>query len=61
METLAMNEAELAEYYRKKGLYREQIEAWKRVCLQANDQAFDQTKQVNGALKEEQKPVRQLE
>ncbi|RKJ47370.1 IS3 family transposase, partial [Butyricicoccus sp. 1XD8-22] len=30
METFAMNELELAEYCRKKGLYREQIEAWKR-------------------------------
>ncbi len=44
METLAMNELELAEYCRKKDLYREQIEAWKPVCLQANGQAFDQSK-----------------
>lgn len=61
METFAMNELELAEYCRKKGLYREQIEAWKSVCLQANGQAFDQAKQLNGALKEEQKRAKQLE
>ena len=61
METFAMNEIELAEYCRKKGLYREQIEAWKSVCLQANGQAFDQAKQLNGALKEEQKRAKQLE
>jgi transposase len=61
METFAMNELELAEYCRKKGLYREQIEAWKRVCLQANGQAADQTKQLNVALKEEQKRAKQLE
>jgi transposase-like protein len=61
METFAMNESELAEYCRKKGLYREQIEAWKSVCLQANGQAFDQAKQLNGALKEEQKRAKQLE
>jgi transposase len=61
METFAMNESELAEYCRKKGLYREQIEAWKSVCLQANGQAFDQSKQLNGALKEEQKRAKQLE
>jgi transposase len=36
METFAMNESEIAEYCSKKGLYREQIEAWKSVCLQAN-------------------------
>lgn len=56
-----MNEIELAEYCRKKGLYREQIEAWKNVCLQANGQAFDQAKQLNGVLKEEQKRAKQLE
>ncbi len=61
METFAMNESELAEYCRKKGLYREQIEAWKNVCLQANGQVFDQAKQLNGALKEEQKRAKQLE
>ena len=42
METFAINESEPAEYCRKKGLYREQIEAWKSVCLQANGHAFDQ-------------------
>lgn len=61
METFTMNELELAEYCRKKGLYREQIEEWKSVCLQANGQSFDQTKQLNGALKEEQKRAKQLE
>ena len=34
METFMMNEIELAEYCRKKVLYREQIEEWKRACLQ---------------------------
>ena len=61
METFAMNELELAEYCRKKGLYREQIEAWKSVCLQANDQVFDQAKQLNGALTGERKRAKQLE
>ena len=61
METFTMNETELADYCRKKGLYREQIEAWKEVCLQANGQAFDQAKQLNGQLKEEQKRAKLLE
>lgn len=61
METFAMNEAELAEYCRKKGLYREQIEAWKEVCLQANGQAFDQAKQLSGQLKEEKQRAKALE
>lgn len=61
METFTMNELELAQYCRKKGLYREQIEAWKSVCLQANGQAFDQAKQLNTQLKEEQKRAKDLE
>ncbi len=61
METFAMNETELAEYCRKKGLYREQIEAWRTTCLQANGQASDQSKQLNGALKKEQKRAKLLE
>jgi transposase len=61
METFALNETELAEYCRKKGLYLEQIEAWRTVCLQANGQVFDQSKQLKGSLKEEQKRTKQLE
>lgn len=36
METASMNETELAEYARKKGLYVEQIKAWKDACINAN-------------------------
>lgn len=61
METFAMNEVEIADYCRKKGLYREQIEAWKEVCLQANGQAVDHAKQLNGQLKEEQQRAKALE
>ncbi len=34
LETATMNEAELAEYCRKKGLFAEQIAVWKENCLQ---------------------------
>ena len=36
VETASMNETELAEYARKKGLYVEQIKAWKDACMNAN-------------------------
>ena len=36
VETAGMNETELAEYARKKGLYVEQIQAWKDACMNAN-------------------------
>jgi hypothetical protein len=32
METYAMNESELAEYCRTKGLYKEQIDSWRAAC-----------------------------
>ena len=36
VETASMNESELAEYARKKGLYVEQIKAWRDACMNAN-------------------------
>ena len=33
VETASMNETELAEYARKKGLYVEQIKAWRDACM----------------------------
>jgi putative transposase len=36
LETAALSEAELSAYCRRKGLYAEQIEAWKRACQRAN-------------------------
>ena len=36
IETAALNEAELGEYCRKRGLYPEQIRTWRQACEQAN-------------------------
>ena len=32
LETASLNEVELAEYFRKKGLYVEQVQSWKTAC-----------------------------
>jgi len=61
METYSMNESELAEYCRKKGLYKEQITSWRAVCLNANGREIDQSKQLNQELKEERKRAKTLE
>lgn len=61
METYTMNQADLAEYCRKKGLYKEQIEAWHDSCLSANGRESGQTKQLNQELKEEKKRAKTLE
>ena len=37
LETAALNEADLAEYCRKRGLYPAQIAAGRSACEQAND------------------------
>ena len=61
MQTYAMNEAELAEYCRSKGLYAEQIEAWRDACMQANGGVAQQSAQYQQALKQEKKRSRDLE
>ncbi len=61
MQTYAMNEAEFAEYCRSKGLYAEQIEAWRDVCMQANGGVAQQSAQYQQALKQEKKRSRDLE
>lgn len=56
-----MNQVEFAEYCRKKGLFKEQIEAWKKTCLSANAQEENQTREFATELKVEKKQARQLE
>ena len=37
LESAAMNEADLADYCRRRGLFPEQIKAWRMACELAND------------------------
>lgn len=39
IESASMNEAELSEYCRKRGLYVEQIEEWKELAIAGNDRS----------------------
>src|SRR5690625_4989906 len=61
METYTKTETELATYCREKGLYKEQIEAWRKTCLTANDQKKNQTKELNQTLREEKLKSNELE
>ena len=56
-----MNETELAEYCRKKGLYAEEIKAWKNVCMQANGGIAEEAARLNKELKDKSKEVKSLE
>ena len=52
VETASMNETELAEYARKKGLYVEQIKSWKDACLNANGGVAKEAARLNRELKD---------
>jgi transposase-like protein len=51
LESASLNEQNLAEYCRKKGIYPEQLQQWRRACEDAND--WD--RQANIKLKSRQK------
>jgi transposase-like protein len=58
VETAGLAEAELAEYCRKKGLFIEQVRAWRELCESA---MTAEGPQGGPALREERKRSRQLE
>jgi len=59
LETAAMNEHELSAYCRKKGLYPEQVRAWKKQCQQANAAGNSQADRKE--LQEKDKQIKGLE
>ena len=61
VETASMNEAELAEYARKKGLYVEQIKAWRDACMNANGGVAKEAARLNQQLKDSEKERRKLQ
>lgn len=62
LESAGLNEAELAEYCRRKGLYVEQIKAWSQACEQANMPARPaKTRRERDEEKAVKKRIKQLE
>lgn len=55
VQTAAFNAAELAEYCRAKGLYPEQVSAWREACEQATAGAMVPVKQLREAVAGEKK------
>ena len=45
LETAGLNEADLGEYCRRKGLFVEQITAWRQACQEANAHAAERTQE----------------
>lgn len=61
LETASMNEAERAEYCRRRGLYPQQLVEWRRACEQANDWADDRRRVQVESDREQHRRVRALE
>jgi transposase-like protein len=61
LETAALNEADLGEYCRTRGLYLAQIGAWRAACEQANDWDRSSTARISQATREEKKRIKDLE
>lgn len=61
IETAALSEAELSLYCREKGLYPEQVKAWKQDCLNGVSEGPSRKKEELKQAKKDKKRVRQLE
>ena len=60
VEAAALNEAELAEYCRRRGLYAEQVDRWRAVCRQANGPGGSGPARGGGRA-EDRRRIRRLE
>ena len=61
LETAALNEADLSEYCRKRGVYPAQVTAWRVACEQANDWDRVSTTRLEKVTKEDKKRIKGLE
>ena len=61
LEAASLNEAELAEYCRRKGLYAEQITAWRKACVQANANSVSQARAQREQGKKDRTHIQKLE
>jgi len=59
IESASLNEVELGEYCRRKGLYAQQISAWRNSCMQANTLVAPKVDRTE--LKTQAKHIKQLE
>lgn len=61
LETASLNEAELGEYCRKRGLYPEQLAAWRSACERANDWQRESDRQLSASKQDDRKRIKELE
>ena len=61
VETMPLSESELSQYCREKGLYVEQVKAWKQDCLEGFRSSPERSLKAQRQSKADKKRVRQLE
>jgi len=61
LEVASLNEVELAEYCRRKGLYVEQIQTWREACEQANATSAEQGRVLRAQDKISRQRIKELE
>jgi len=61
LETASLNETELSEYCRRKGLYREQIEQWRQGCIDGAANSERKAATEASAIRSSQQTVKQLQ
>ena len=60
LETAQLNEAQLAEYCRSKGLYVEQIAQWRVACQEANASTVERNREQREQSQSDRKEIKQL-
>ena len=61
LESAALNETDIAEYCRKKGIYPEQVSQWRTACENANDWDREHNRRLKASQKADKQRIRQLE
>ena len=61
LETSVLSEVELSEYCRVKGLYPEQIKAWKQACIAGNTTTPSKRVKQTSEQKADKKRIKELE
>ena len=61
VETAVLSEAERGEYCRKRGLYPQQLQTWRRACVQANEHEARRRARSASEVQAERRRIRALE
>lgn len=60
VETAVLSEIELAEYCRAKGVFVEQVEAWRDACMNANGGVAEQASKLQKDLRTKEQEIKAL-